>query len=635
MKERKANGANYPEKGKGGPGCRMRGDNLGSTRKNEAPKRAGMRLLLAGAIALLSSGYPAALRAAGNIPSDTVVSPKKPSIGAVHHPRRRRVVAKPAAPKTIPESKTPAKESVSSSQRNSSAAIDTRLDSYQRNVEVQPAGGGWKHAERKMPLIVDDKIRTGSSSVARIKLADGTKVLLLQNSQAEMSTLTSLEKTIKLLKGHLHAIVAKIKGGNNFKITTPVGVASVRGTDFEVNVNDEGTEMEVKVFEGSVAVAKLGDLANEVVLAPGDRVKFGIEGALEPDAIKAGSVPLPRNEIRTEVQLASAKDAILSAAAEESRNADYQVGKSLIDVFGKRVRTEEYITRPAADTFKLVVLNERATRFDYFTYQGTFNKALPEDLSVALRQTGGQLTTAPDYHLTSYETLMSNTVDKITEVATGGHLVEINFDGTTYTLSDPLDPTNSRTISAATLLADGSYKIYDPVHDNFNLVTAAQKDDALKISVLDGANYRNLGAGDIYYRTRFNDYTSAINTVVKTAYAKNSGVANTLAIDFDASFSNAPIQTVFEQPSGATNLHNRLSLYYGDGSKTTYDTYIFDDEGNVAPTSTFDGISTSAEYKNQLDRFNYEQCVSSDEMNGRKIDLVVDPRIGTISGLIP
>lgn len=599
--------------------------------------RTGRALLAATFAVFLASLVPAGA-AEPVSPSPAVKKPARPTIGGATTGKRRRPATRTRRKRraTIPAVKKDAAPSRVNAQRTASAAIETRLESFNRRVEVQPAGGGWRKAERRMPLIAEDKVRTGPSSVARVKLADGTKVLLLQNSQAEMSSLTTVEKSIRLLKGRLRAIVSRIKGGNNFKITTPVGVASVRGTDFEVSVGDDGN-MEVKVFEGSVAVAKLGDLANEVVLMPGDRIKFGIEGELQPGAIKAGSVPLPRMEIRNEIQLASAKDAILSMAAEESRNADYQVGKSLIDVNGRRVRVEEYITRPAANEFKLVVLNERSTRFDYFTYKGTFNTTLPEDLSVALRQVGGRLDVAPDYYLTAYETLMSNTVDRITESASGGHLVQISFDGTTYTLTDPTDPTNTRAIAAAALQPDGTYKVYNPVRDAFSLVSAASKDEAVKVSILDGDadSYRNLGAGDLYFRTRYNDYTSGINDVVKTAYARKSAVPNTLAIDFDADFSNAPILAVRELPSGSASLHNRLSLYYGDGTKTTYDTYIIDDEGTIAGSDAFSGVSSAADYRNEIEKWNYEQSVTSDEMAGRSIDLVVDPRIGTISGLIP
>ena len=41
------------------------------------------------------------------------------------------------------------------------------------------------------------------------------------------------------------------------------------------------------------------------------------------------------------------------------------------------MRLEEYIVRPTANQFKLVALNERDSRFDYFYYQGTFNQNCP------------------------------------------------------------------------------------------------------------------------------------------------------------------------------------------------------------------------------------------------------------------
>ena len=50
---------------------------------------------------------------------------------------------------------------------------------------------------------------------------------------------------------------------------------------------------------------------------------------------------------------------------------------------------------------------------------------------------------------------------------------------------------------------------------------------------------------------------------------------------------------------------------------------------------SFAGISTGAGYKNELLKWNYEQQVSASEFQGRKIDLVVEPKIFIESGLIP
>ena len=212
--------------------------------------------------------------------------------------------------------------------------------------------------------------------------------------------------------------------------------------------------------------------------------------------------------------------------------------------------------------------------------------------------------------------------------------MRVTFDGTTYTLTD--DNNYSRTVDAATLLSDGSYRVYNPLADTFSVVTAANKDEAIKIGVLDptSGSYRDLEANDTFWKARFDSYSSFINDTAKVGWNKKSASGSVLAVGLDADLTNAPVATLSEFPSGPANLYNRLSLYYSDGSKTTYDNYIIDDKGTVAPASVFDGISSSAAYKNELDNWNYEQRVTSDEMHGRSIDLVVDPRIGTKSGLI-
>ena len=488
-----------------------------------------------------------------------------------------------------------------------------------------------------MALSEKDKIRTGLRSTARVSLEDGSKILLLQNSQAELENLSSVQRAIKLLKGRVRAVVKKLRGPGSFKIKTPVGVASVRGTEFEVEFSEEGQEMAVDVLSGSVGVSKLGELADEVVLQPGERIKFGLEGVMG-DPIRSGAIPLNRQDIRQEIQIASVKNGIIAQAAEESRNADYQVGKTMMDVDGKRVRIEEYIMRPAADQFKLVVLNHRDSRFDYFTYKGTFNKDLPADLSVALKEVGGKLgATAPDYYLTGYEMVMSNTKDNITDTASGGHLVQIRIDGDQYVLTntDSSGVTTEKRVDIAAGQADGSYRVYDPLSDNFKLVTAANLTEAKKLSILDPVtdSYRDLASSDSYWKTRFNDYSYRINQTLKQTFSKKSTMSNTLAIDLDATWTNSPVTSISEYPSGTGTLYNRLSLYYQDGSKTVFDNYIINDNGDVAPASRFDGLSTSTAYKNELLKWNYQQKVKSTEMSD-EINLVVDPRIGTMSGLM-
>jgi len=170
-------------------------------------------------------------------------------------------------------------------------AGSARLESARRKVEIQRIDTKeWRPASRNTILKTNEKIRTGRRSTARIKLKDGTKILILQNSRVEMENLSSIQKTIKLMRGRLRAIVKKIKGAKNFQIKTPIGVASVRGTDFEVEYLEDSEDMTVIVKSGQVGVSRLGDLANEVILNPGDKIIFGPSGVLgNPSGCSSGN----------------------------------------------------------------------------------------------------------------------------------------------------------------------------------------------------------------------------------------------------------------------------------------------------------------------------------------------------------
>jgi len=176
----------------------------------------------------------------------------------------------------------------------------------------------------------------------------------------------------------------------------------------------------------------------------------------------------------------------------------------LIDAQGKRVRLEEYILRPQPNQFKFVVLDQRDQRLDYFFYQGTFNKNLPTDLSVPLKELSGTLgATAPDFYLTSYEMGQSNTQDSVHDTATGGHLVNIavNSNGD-YVLTDPTNPSNTRTVTASQLQNDGNYKIYDPLSDSFAVVTPAQLAVSIKFGVYipENDSFKDLAPGDMLWK---------------------------------------------------------------------------------------------------------------------------------------
>mgnify|MGYP000315474944 CR=1 FL=1 len=99
-----------------------------------------------------------------------------------------------------------------------------------------------------------------------------------------------------------------------------------------------------------------------------------------------------------------------------------------------------------------------------------------------------------------------------------------------------------------------------------------------------------------------------------------------------ATLSNAnPSQPVFTSLiPGSPVLGNVNSASIGSG-------WVGESYGNASispPASAFAGLSTGADYKGELLKWNYQQQITASEFNGRSIDLVVEPKIFIKSGLI-
>ena len=66
-----------------------------------------------------------------------------------------------------------------------------------------------------------------------------------------------------------------------------------------------------------------------------------------------------------------------------------------------------------------------------------------------------------------------------------------------------------------------------------------------------------------------------------------------------------------------------------------FDNFVIDDEGTIIEHSQFAGKTTGEGFKRELLKINYQQIITASEFQGRKIDLVVAPKILIESGLIP
>lgn len=125
----------------------------------------------------------------------------------------------------------------------------------------------------RQPVFLYDVLESGVGSRAKFMMKDDSILKLGPNSEIILDELMvgadQQKSTVKQLKGHLRILLGKkLKPKSHFKVQTPVAVAGVRGTDFEVIIGEGGITA-VRCFEGEVEVKNLLDsIPGQVILVP-------------------------------------------------------------------------------------------------------------------------------------------------------------------------------------------------------------------------------------------------------------------------------------------------------------------------------------------------------------------------------
>ncbi|MGH9657536.1 MAG: FecR family protein, partial [Bryobacteraceae bacterium] len=120
-------------------------------------------------------------------------------------------------------------------------------------------------------------IVTGPDGLAMFRLADGSEFAVYPNSQVTFrDNRGNLRDLLEVWIGKVRVHIQKLSGGKpNFnRVGTPTAIISVRGTVFEVDVEDDGGTTFVMVEEGLVGVQhKLLPDNKEVPLSPGESIR--------------------------------------------------------------------------------------------------------------------------------------------------------------------------------------------------------------------------------------------------------------------------------------------------------------------------------------------------------------------------
>jgi hypothetical protein len=114
-------------------------------------------------------------------------------------------------------------------------------------VLVKTAANDWVEAKEGTVLDEKDEVRTTAGSTAVILLDDNKvgKVEMKEKSYFRLNTLKQDPATgkrttlIDLAEGKLRVHAQKLKEGSKFEVRTPTAIAGVRGTVFDVGVDEK------------------------------------------------------------------------------------------------------------------------------------------------------------------------------------------------------------------------------------------------------------------------------------------------------------------------------------------------------------------------------------------------------------
>lgn len=451
--------------------------------------------------------------------------------------------------------------------------------------------GKWQKATVGKILSQEDIIRTYSKSYCIILFKAGHTIRISENTELALSSLIDNKVGLKLSNGRVRAKVSKLSQGQVFEVITPTLVFAVRGTDFAVEHTQGITKLEV--YEGIVAAIE-EITGKEVTVEEGKSLLYIPE---QEEPIQLKEIPkedmkkkevedkeLTRTameepeyakfETEREMFYEISREQVLSRAAEEVKLAEYQNGKVLVDVFGKRVRLEEYIVRPQPNQFKYVVLNTREDRFDFGKILFTFNKDLPKDLSsVTKNMIEYYGSKKPEYILKEVDSVISNTVDQINEKATGGDMFADN----------PSNPTYWRHFFT-------NYEFYLNQNLRWSYIASVSADRISNI--------------------KFNYFDKNGNLI-------------------------PPPEIEFALPSGEDKLHFMEKNTYKDNVWISRDTYVTNDDGEIMTLSKLKSWTTD-EVNQEAKKLNFEIVYRSNEFKDpeNKIDLVCSSKLLIDAGMI-
>lgn len=156
--------------------------------------------------------------------------------------------------------------------------VSAKITAVEGQVEIRRNPGN-QPVPVKIAFKVDDRLSAGDTIITGkngrlvLGLSDGSQAVIAPKTTVVIQDLSQSPRTLfEVLKGKTRIQIEKLGGQPNpYRVNTPTAVIAVRGTIFDVLVNNNDTE--VFLHEGEVAVTNLNLPTQPVFLTAGQTTR--------------------------------------------------------------------------------------------------------------------------------------------------------------------------------------------------------------------------------------------------------------------------------------------------------------------------------------------------------------------------
>ena len=169
---------------------------------------------------------------------------------------------------------------------SANAKVVAAISTLKGLVMVKPSGSRkYIPAYKGQMLKNGEWLKTKDGVFVAIVFLDGSNIKIQQQTEVKITsyrmTAKELKTNLEMSKGQAWSDVASQGAGGEFKITTPTAVASVKGTEFDLEYDIENGETTLIVLEGSVEFA--GELGTILAGAMESSKDGGTTAKLNPE----------------------------------------------------------------------------------------------------------------------------------------------------------------------------------------------------------------------------------------------------------------------------------------------------------------------------------------------------------------